>query len=268
MPNTFEIMGVLNVTPDSFSDGGKNFRYESAIVSAIQMRNDGASIIDIGGESTRPGADEVALEEEVQRVIPIIQALKSHDSELKISIDTSKPDVMKSAIKAGVDMINDVNALQVKNAVQIVAESGLPVCLMHKQGDPKTMQNKPQYTNVVEDVTSFLSARVDECLANGILEQNIILDPGIGFGKTLEHNLQLLKNIPRLKKLGFPVLIGASRKAMIGQILNQNDPMKRIHGSLAVAQYAFMQGAKYLRVHDVKPTHDVLKITQELTQNG
>lgn len=264
MKYQFEIMGVLNVTPDSFSDGGKNLQLKPSIESAQSMIQNGASIIDIGGESTRPGADIVSTKEELIRVLPVIKELKSIDSNIFISIDTSKPIVMQQAIEAGIDMINDVNALQSKDAISIVADAGLPVCLMHKKGTPKTMQNHPKYKNVVEEVLSFFKLRIEECLQKGIKQNNIILDPGIGFGKTLKHNLQLLNSIEEIKSLGFPVLIGASRKAMIGEILNQEKPIDRINGSLAVAQYAYMKGAKYIRVHDVAQTHQVLKVTQEL----
>ena len=256
-------MGVINVTPDSFSDGGKFLRTDKAVTQAVQLIKQGANIIDIGGESTRPGADVVSVDEEIKRVVPVIEALRKVNSSITISIDSSKPEVMSTAIKAGANFINDVNALQENGALSIAAKSNLPVCLMHKQGQPKTMQNKPEYRDVLTEVMDFFQQKVDNCLFAGIEAKNIILDPGIGFGKTLEHNLILLKNINKLKSLGYPILIGVSRKSMIGEILNA-EVEDRLYGSLAIAQFAYTQGAKYLRVHDVKATNDVLKITQEL----
>ncbi len=263
MNHGFKIMGVINVTPDSFSDGGKYLQTDKAVAQALQLIKQGAHIIDIGGESTRPGAKVVAIEEEIKRVVPVIQALRTENPTITISIDSSKPEVMSAAIKAGANFINDVNALQTSGALSVAAQANLPVCLMHKKGQPKTMQDKPEYLDVLTEVMDFFKQKVDNCLLAGIKAKNIILDPGIGFGKTLEHNLILLKNINKLKSLGYPILIGVSRKTMIGQILNAevND---RLFGSLAIAQFAYSQGAEIFRVHDVKATSDVLKVTQEL----
>lgn len=256
-------MGVINVTPDSFSDGGKYDTNEKALQQALKFINQGADIIDIGGESTRPGANNVTTEEEVQRVIPVIRQIRKRHPKITISIDSSKFDVMQAAIKAGANFINDVNALQNKGCSELVAQSCLPVCLMHKQGKPKNMQEQPKYTNVLTEVMDFFKQRIDNCLSCGIKKHNIILDPGIGFGKTLEHNLTLLRSIKQLKSLGFPMLIGVSRKSMIGEILNAEID-DRLYGSLAIAQFAYTQGAEILRVHDVKATVDVLKITKKL----
>jgi dihydropteroate synthase len=259
----FKIMGVINVTPDSFSDGGKYLNTDKAVAQALQLIKQGAHIIDIGGESTRPGADVVSIKEEIKRVVPVIQILRKKNSTVTISIDSSKPEVMSAAINAGADFINDINALQTEDSLRIAAKSNLPVCLMHKQGKPKTMQNKPEYSDVLTEVMDFFEQKVDNCLLAGIKEKNIILDPGIGFGKTLNHNLILLKNIKKLKSLGYPILIGVSRKTMIGEILNA-EVGDRLYGSLAIAQFAYTQGADIFRVHDVKATSDVLKITQAL----
>ena len=258
-----KLMGVINVTPDSFSDGGKFFDTHHAVAQALDLIKQGADIIDIGGESTRPGAEVVGVDEEIQRVVPVIEQLRNINSEIFISIDTSKPQVMQAAIQAGANFINDVNALQNEGCVEIAAESNLPICLMHKQGKPKTMQNQPEYFDVLAEVMGFFKTRIERCLSVGIKSKNIILDPGIGFGKTLEHNLTLLKNIKQLKSLGYPILIGVSRKSMIGEILNA-EVSDRLYGSLAIAQFAYTQGADFLRVHDVKATADVLKVTQKL----
>jgi dihydropteroate synthase len=263
MPNNFKIMGVINVTPDSFSDGGKFLHHDSAVKQALRLVKQGAHIIDIGGESTRPGAKSVSIDEEINRVIPVISAIRKLNSEIVISIDTSKPQVMHAAIEAGSNFINDVNALQSDGAIKVAAQSGFPVCLMHKQGSPKNMQKQPKYDDVLMQVMDFFRQRVDNCLRLGITEENIILDPGIGFGKTLEHNLTLLRNIKQLKSLGFPILIGVSRKSMIGEILKA-EVDNRLYGSLAIAQFAYAQGAQILRVHDVKATSDVLKVVSAL----
>lgn len=256
-------MGVINVTPDSFSDGGKFLQTDKALKQALSLIQQGADIIDIGGESTRPGADVVSTEEEIHRVVPVIQQIRKVNTAITLSIDTSKPQVMQAAIQAGANFINDVNALQSDGSLSVAADSNVPVCLMHKQGQPKSMQVNPQYRDVLTEVIEFFKRRVDKCLSAGIQAKNIILDPGIGFGKTLEHNLTLLKNIYHLKSLGHPLLIGVSRKSMIGEILDAKVD-DRLYGSLAIAQFASMQGADILRVHDVKATDDVLKVTQKL----
>lgn len=259
-------MGVINVTPDSFSDGGKFLSHENAISQALDLIQQGADIIDIGGESTRPGAEKVSIEEEINRTVPVIEGIRKLNPNITISIDTSKSQVMQAAIQAGANFINDVNALQSKGCLEIVAHSKLQVCLMHKKGQPKSMQINPEYDDVLTEVMDFFKARLDNCLSAGIKHENIVLDPGIGFGKTLKHNLTLLKSIKQLKSLGCPILIGASRKSMIGEILSA-DIDDRLYGSLAIAQYAYMHGAEYLRVHDAKATADVLNVTKALLES-
>ena len=255
-----KIMGILNITPDSFSDGGQFTSVASALAQALQMINEGASIIDVGGESTRPGAAQVSEQQELDRVIPVIEQISQH-ADVIISIDTSKPGVMREAVMAGARMINDVHALRVDDALRMAAECQVPVCLMHMQGTPRTMQTEPAYTDVVMEVTRFLSARVEACLAAGIAADHIILDPGFGFGKTVAHNMALMKHLPTIEALGFPVLIGASRKSTIGSILDK--PVdERLYGSLALASLAVWQGASIIRVHDVGPTADTIKMIQ------
>jgi len=259
------IMGILNVTPDSFSDGGLFVNSDIAINYVKQMIADGADIIDIGGESTRPGAKEVSSEEELQRVIPIIKAIRQF-SDVAISIDTSKPEVMREAIKAGADMINDVNALQAENAIETAVELNVPVCLMHMQGKPRTMQSNPVYTDVVEEVIAFLKNRISVCHNAGISSENIIVDPGFGFGKTLEHNLTLFKHLEEFTKLDCAVLVGVSRKSMIGAILDNAPADERLYGSVALATLAAWKNANILRVHDVKATADALKLCQAVKE--
>lgn len=253
------VMGILNTTPDSFSDGGRFTLVDVAVQHALQMRDDGASIIDVGGESTRPGAPQVSLDDELARVIPVIQALRAADPEVVISIDTSKTVVMAEAIAAGADFINDVRALQEPGALQLAAKLQVPVCLMHMQGQPKTMQVSPHYNDVTQDVLAWLGKRASECEAAGIHPQQIILDPGFGFGKTLEQNYQLLQQFHCFVDSGYAVLAGMSRKSMIGNLLAR-DASQRLAGSLACATIAAMQGAHIIRVHDVKETVDALKI--------
>ena len=259
------IMGILNVTPDSFSDGGLFVKNDIAINYVKQMIADGADIIDIGGESTRPGAKEVSSEEELQRVIPIIKAIRQF-SDVAISIDTSKPEVMREAIKAGADMINDVNALQAENAIETAVELNVPVCLMHMQGKPRTMQSNPVYTDVMEEVIAFLKNRISVCHNAGISSENIIVDPGFGFGKTLEHNLTLFKHLEEFTKLDCAVLVGVSRKSMIGAILDNAPADERLYGSVALATLAAWKNANILRVHDVKATADALKLCQAVKE--
>ena len=252
------VMGILNTTPDSFFDGGQ-FTIESAAVDhALQMIEQGADIIDIGGESTRPGAASVLQDDELARVIPVIEKIRQHSSVL-ISIDTSKVDVMRHAVTAGADMVNDVLALQTPGATQACAKLNVPVCLMHMQGEPRSMQNNPQYTDVVAEVKNFLQQRVAVCLQAGIAKENIVVDPGFGFGKALQHNLMLLQHLNVLAELSYPVLVGLSRKSMIGKLLDA-DVSDRLHGSLAAAVLACTKGARIFRVHDVKPTVDALRI--------
>ncbi len=252
------VMGILNVTPDSFSDGGKFVHREQAIEQALRMEEEGAAIIDIGGESTRPGAAEVPVEEELARVIPLVEALASELS-VPISVDTSKPEVMLAAASAGAGMINDVYALRREGALEAAAQTGLPVCLMHMQGQPRTMQAEPHYDDVVTEVVEFLSARVGACESVGIQRDRIVLDPGFGFGKTLQHNLSLLKHLDEFHQMGFALLVGMSRKSMVGQVLDASLE-QRLYGSVAVATMAAQQGAQLIRVHDVRATLDALKM--------
>ncbi|MGL4931064.1 MAG: dihydropteroate synthase [Plesiomonas sp.] len=251
---------MLNVTPDSFSDGGQFNQQTHAIAHARAMQRAGAAIIDIGGESTRPGADIVSEAQELDRVIPVIEAL-SRELDVWISIDTYKPVVMREACRAGAHLINDINALQSEGALAVAAAEQVPVCLMHMQGTPDTMQQQPQYQNVISEVSTFLQQRAEACLAAGILRENILLDPGFGFGKTLEHNYQLLNQLEKLHVLHYPLLVGMSRKSMIGKLLN-NKLEERLAGSLACALLAAQKGAQIIRVHDVQETADVLHVMQ------
>ena len=253
------IMGILNLTPDSFSDGGLFINKEKALSHVRQMIEDGATIIDVGGESTRPGASEVSAEEECNRVIPLIKAIR-RISDIPISIDTSKTEVMQQAIETGASMINDVNALRAKGAVELVAKLNVPVCIMHMQGQPRTMQHTPNYNDVVREVKEFLQQRIEVCLKAGIKKENIIIDPGFGFGKTLEHNLSLFKHLEEFTQLGVPLLVGVSRKSMIGAVLNDAPADERLHGSVTLAALAAWMNTNILRVHDVKATSDALKL--------
>ena len=258
------VMGILNVTPDSFSDGGRYDRVEQALEHALQMQQQGADIIDIGGESTRPGANAVDVEEELARVIPVIRAIRERSS-VPISIDTSKTEVMRAAVAAGANMVNDVNALRAPGAAAACAELGIPVCLMHMQGEPRTMQQNPQYNDVVRDVADFLHQRAEGCLAAGIERHNIVLDPGFGFGKTLQHNLGLLGGLESICELELPVLVGFSRKSMLGAITDK--PVdERLYAGIAAAVIAYGKGARLFRVHDVAPTRDTLAVCQALQQ--
>ncbi|QFU23964.1 dihydropteroate synthase [Shewanella eurypsychrophilus] len=261
------VMGILNVTPDSFSDGGQFSSFDLACQHADAMVEQGAKIIDIGGESTRPGAADVTLTDELNRVIPLIQYVASHH-DVWISIDTSKPKVMEQAILAGAHMINDVRALQEPDAVEVAAKLNVPVCLMHMQGRPRTMQHAPEYQDVIGDIAVFFEQRLASCLKAGIKREHILLDPGFGFGKTLVHNYEILNRLAELKALELPLLIGLSRKSMMGSLLNRA-PQERLAGSLAGAILAAQQGANILRVHDVAETVDILKVmsaTEEFNQ--
>jgi dihydropteroate synthase len=251
-------MGVLNVTPDSFSDGGRFSDPQTALQHALVMVQEGAAIIDVGGESTRPGAAPVSASEEMERVVPIIEAL-APTLPIPLSVDTSKPEVMQEAVRAGAGFINDVRALQEPGALEMASELGVPVCLMHMGGLPRTMQNNPQYDDVVSEVHEFLKQRVQHCVDVGIPLERLVIDPGFGFGKTLGHNLSLLKHLQELSIQGLPILVGMSRKSMIGLVLDA-EVDARLYGSLAVAAVAAMQGVKLIRVHDVKPTVEVLKL--------
>ncbi len=263
------VMGILNVTPDSFSDGGEFFGLQQAEQHALEMHQQGAAIIDVGGESTRPGSQAVSLQEELDRVIPIIERL-SKSLDIPVSVDTSKPEVMREAVAAGASMINDVMSLQLGNAVETVAglDASIAVCLMHMQGQPRTMQANPSYTDVVDDVIQFLLERIKTCKDAGIAESQLLVDPGFGFGKTLQHNLTLLANLSRFTKINLPLLVGISRKSMIGTLLGDVAADQRLIGSVAAAVLAYERGAKILRVHDVKETVDALAIADAVKKNS
>jgi dihydropteroate synthase len=257
---TPRVMGVLNVTPDSFSDGGKYIALDAAVERALQMLAEGADIIDIGGESTRPGAKPVTAAEEVERVVPVIAALRAV-TDAPVSIDTSKPEVMLAAAAAGASMINDVRALQMAGALDAAAGSGLPVCVMHMQGEPASMQEQPEYRDVAAEVRAYLAERVAACQAVGI--KQIVIDPGFGFGKTLQHNLALFRALPTFIEQSLPLLVGVSRKAMIGALLGDASRDRTI-GSVTLALAAVHNGAHIVRVHDVQPTVDALRIEAAL----
>ncbi|KJY80084.1 dihydropteroate synthase [Vibrio nigripulchritudo] len=263
--STPQVMGILNVTPDSFSDGGKFNRIDHALEQAHSMIQAGASIIDIGGESTRPGAPEVSLQEELNRVIPVITALRA-ESDVWISIDTSKAEVMKQAVEAGADIINDVRALQEPGAIEVAAGAGVPVCLMHMQGQPRTMQSNPKYQDVLLEVGEFLNERVTACEKAGIKKEQLILDPGFGFGKTLAHNYSLLANLEKFHQFGIPLLAGMSRKSMIFKLL-EKQPAECVVGSVTCASIAALKGAQIIRVHDVPETVEAMKIINTICEN-
>lgn len=254
------VMGILNVTPDSFSDGGQYSSYELACQHADDMVAQGAGMIDIGGESTRPGAAEVSLADELSRVIPLVKYVAAHH-DVWISVDTSKPEVMRQAVAAGAHLINDVRALMEPGALQAAAELQVPICLMHMQGEPKIMQFAPTYHNVIEEVSAFLTERIEACLRAGIPRELLILDPGFGFGKSLEHNYELLAKLDSFAQFDLPILIGLSRKSMIGNLLAK-PTSERLAGSLAGAMIAAQKGAHIIRVHDVTETVDMLKVLQ------
>jgi dihydropteroate synthase len=254
------VMGILNVTPDSFSDGGQYSSYELACQHADDMVAQGAGMIDIGGESTRPGAAEVSLADELVRVIPLVKYVAAHH-DVWISVDTSKPEVMRQAVAAGAHLINDVRALMEPGALEAAAELQVPICLMHMQGEPKSMQFAPTYHNVIEEVSAFLTERIEACLRAGIPRELLILDPGFGFGKSLEHNYELLAKLDCFAQLDLPILIGLSRKSMIGNLLAK-PTSERLAGSLAGAMIAAQKGAHIIRVHDVTETVDMLKVLQ------
>ncbi|HYC45507.1 MAG TPA: dihydropteroate synthase [Burkholderiales bacterium] len=255
------LMGVVNTTPDSFSDGGLFLANDAAIAHARRLIAEGADLIDIGGESTRPGASAVTLEEERARVLPVIEALAACG--IPLSVDTRKPELMRDAIAAGASMVNDVSALESARALEIVAEASVAVCLMHKQGEPQTMQQDPRYDDVVSEVRAYLARRIAAAEAAGVARSRIVIDPGFGFGKTFEHNVELLRSLPALTELGVPVLAGLSRKAMLGRITGR-EPRERVHASVAAALFAAEQGALILRVHDVAATRDALAIWSAL----
>ena len=259
------VMGIVNVTPDSLSDGGEHATVDAAVAHALRLAEGGADILDIGGESTRPGADDVPVEEELRRVIPVIERLSKATS-LPISIDTSKPEVMRAAVAAGAGMINDVYALRREGGLDAAAELGVPVVLMHMLGEPRSMQDAPDYDDVVADVHRFLAERIFAAEMSGIPKKRIVVDPGFGFGKTTAHNLALLAQLERFTDLGVPVLAGLSRKRTIGELTGRDDPHDRVHGSVAAHVIAAQRGAKLLRVHDVAATVDALKVWNAVAQ--
>ena len=254
-----KVMGILNITPDSFSDGGRFVGKAAAVAEARAMLAAGAAILDIGGESTRPGAEEVPIQQELDRVIPVIEAIRS-ELDCIISVDTCKAQVMKEAIAAGADLINDIRALLAPEALSVAAAAKVPVCLMHMQGQPRTMQHAPVYQDVVKEVCDFLTQRAEVCIEAGIAKSQIILDPGFGFGKSLQHNYQLLSQLSEVLRLNYPVLVGMSRKSMIGQLLDV-PAGDRLAGSLACATIATIKGAHIIRVHDVKETVQAVAVT-------
>jgi len=267
--NRVQVMGILNVTPDSFSDGGRLYSanelsLDMALQQAGKMVAAGATIIDVGGESTRPGAEPVSVQEELDRVIPVVEKIVA-ELDVVISIDTSSAEVITAGAAAGAGLINDVRALQREGALEAAARTDLPICLMHMQGEPKTMQQQPGYDDVVEDISEFLRQRIAACEAAGISSERLILDPGFGFGKTLEHNLTLLNRLEDMHRYGLPLLVGTSRKSMIGNVLNR-EPEQRLAGSLATVALAVYKGAHILRVHDVAETVDVVRMTEAVKQ--
>jgi dihydropteroate synthase len=255
------IAGIINVTPDSFSDGGAFLDAARAIEHGLRLVEEGADLLDVGGESTRPGAQPVSADEEIARVVPVIEAL-ARQATVPIAIDASKPEVMRAAVAAGAGMINDVRALRGEGALEAAADLKVPVCLMHMQGEPRTMQDDPRYDDVVSDVRRFLAERIFACEMSGIDKKRIVVDPGFGFGKTLEHNLALLRALDQFAALGVPLLVGLSRKGMIGALIGRDDPADRAVGSATAALLAVQKGAAIVRVHDVAITRDALAVWQ------
>ncbi|GBO83810.1 dihydropteroate synthase [Marinobacter adhaerens] len=260
------VMGILNVTPDSFSDGGQFNRPDAALARARQMVADGATFIDIGGESTRPGATPVSVQEELDRVCPVVEAA-ARELDAVISVDTSAPEVMAETAKLGAGLINDVRALQRDGAPEVAAQASIPVCIMHIQGEPDTMQDRPEYRNVRREVSAFLTERMRVAELAGIRPENILLDPGFGFGKSLEHNLQLLACLEQMHILGHPLLVGVSRKSMLGHITGR-DVNERLPASVAAATIAAMKGASIIRVHDVRETVDAVRVVAAVKEAG
>jgi dihydropteroate synthase len=262
------IMGILNVTPDSFSDGGEWFVFDQAVAHARELVAEGADILDIGGESTRPGAGPVAVDEEMRRVIPVVAALR--DAGAQISVDTMKLTVAEAAVDAGATYVNDVTAFRHEPALAgFVAERGCDCCLMHMLGEPRTMQENPVYDDVVDDVRAFLEERARFAVSAGVREERIMVDPGIGFGKTLEHNLELLRRLDEIVAIGFPVVVGTSRKSFLGRLTGREDPHERVAATLATSVLALERGARVFRVHDVAPTRDALAVaTATLRADG
>lgn len=260
------VMGIVNVTPDSFSDGGRYAAPGAAIERALEMAEQGAGLLDIGGESTRPGAPPVSVETELERVIPVVEALAKR-SAVPVSIDTRKPEVMEAAIRAGATLINDVGALRAPGALEVAARTGVAVCLMHMQGEPGSMQADPRYTHVVAEVRQFLADRVAACNAAGIASDRLVLDPGIGFGKRLEHNLALLAHLPELGVSGCPLLVGVSRKSLFGTLLGR-ELSGRLAGGVAMTTAAVLAGVRIIRTHDVPATVDAVKVAVALQAAG
>jgi len=257
------IMGILNVTPDSFSDGGRFAQMDSALLHAERLLREGAGMLDIGGESTRPDAETVSPEQEMERVLPVLERLR--DCGVPLSLDTRRTEVMRAALQIGVDLINDVSALEDDGALDLLAATDVGICLMHKQGNPESMQQAPHYHDVVAEVGAYLQRRVELCLAAGIRRERLVIDPGFGFGKTLEHNLQLLRTLPALEtRCGAPLLVGMSRKSMLGAMTGEPVPSERLGASVAVAMEAARRGARIIRVHDVKATRQALQVLQAL----
>ncbi len=253
-----KIMGILNVTPDSFSDGGNFLDVENALRQAERMMREGATVIDVGGESTRPGAQAVSVQQELDRVVPVVEAIVQN-LDIVVSIDTSKAVVMREAVVAGAGMINDVRALREPGALEVAANCDIPICLMHMQGEPRSMQSNPQYLDVVDDVFEFLEERIEDCFKIGVNRKRLLVDPGFGFGKSLAHNLSLLKHLDVFSRLELPVLVGVSRKSMIGAMLNV-DVHERLYGSIALAVMACQKGANIIRCHDVSEHAQALRI--------
>ena len=253
------VMGIVNVTPDSFSDGGRHATTDAAVAHALRLVEEGADVLDVGGESTRPGAEAVSLEEELQRVVPVIERL-ARETDVPLSVDTSKPEVMRAAVEAGAGMVNDVRALSEPGAMEAASVLGVPVVLMHMKGEPRSMQEAPTYDDVVGDVHRFLAERIFAAEMAGIDKKRIVVDPGFGFGKTREHNLLLLSHLDRFVELGVPVLAGLSRKRLIGELTGRDVPADRVHGSVAAHLVASQRGARLVRVHDVAATVDALKV--------
>jgi dihydropteroate synthase len=254
----FTVMGVLNVTPDSFSDGGEWFDGDAAVAHGLEMVAQGAGIVDVGGESTRPGADPVPATEELRRVVGVVERLAG--SGAQVSVDTTKPAVARAALDAGATYVNDVTALRDPAMAALVAERGCDCCLMHMLGEPRTMQDDPRYDDVVDDVRAFLEQRAADAVAAGVAPERIQVDPGIGFGKTMRHNLELLRRLDEIVALGFPVVIGTSRKSFLGRITGRDDPRQRLHGTIASNVMALERGARVFRVHDVAAVRDALAV--------
>ncbi|WP_319535386.1 dihydropteroate synthase [uncultured Vibrio sp.] len=260
------VMAILNVTPDSFSDGGKFNSLDLALVQVEKMIKAGVSIIDVGGESTRPGAPEVTLEDELERVIPVVRAIRAHYPDVWISVDTSKAEVIRQSVEAGADLINDIRSLTEPGALEVAAQANIPVCIMHMKGQPKTMQQNPQYDDLMQEVEQFLAERMAVCEAAGIARKNIILDPGFGFGKTIEHNYHMLAHLEKFHEFGLPILAGMSRKSMIFKLLDK-PAAECTNASVVCATIAAMKGAQIIRVHDFEETLEAMKVV-EMTKNN